>query len=72
MIGPHRPDSDAIDGAKADKPAFDSTYNGDTSPSSWRGYQHLVRLARHVSLDTTNISAETDLETKAKALDAQP
>ena len=58
----------SLPGREASQPAHDSSHDGDP-PSARRGDINTIRAwLGHVSLATTNVYAEVDLEMKAKAL----
>jgi hypothetical protein len=55
---------------ESDRPARHPTHDRDTPTARRRGHQHDPRVLGHVSIDTTNVYAEVDLETKAQILAA--
>ena len=58
----------AVLGRQAGQSAHDSPHDGDPPAAFRSGYQHDPGWLGHVSLTTTNVYAEVDLEMKAKAL----
>ena len=49
-------------------PSHDPPHNCGAPAEGRRRHRHHTGLVRHVSLDTTNIHAEVDMEMKARAL----